>query len=159
MEARYVKTKARKIEYAVKRKIELSLGASISSNEETETQNPEGEIIEQLKEKFKICSKNSEKLQILTILPKSWTWIKIMEEFKVSEYMVRKAKKLVSEKGILTTPNPKFGNTLPATTVNLVKQFYNSDEISRVMPERKILYQSQLMVRGSTCKSVSCYAT
>ena len=41
------------------------------------------EILEQLKEKFVSASK-SEKLQILTIVPKSWSVRKTMEEFQTS---------------------------------------------------------------------------
>src|SRR6267154_676964 len=51
--------------------------------------------------------------------------------------MARKVRKLVKEKGILSTPNQRIGKTLPSTTVNEVRNFYRSDEISRFMPGRK----------------------
>lgn len=47
--------------------------------------------------------------------------------------MARSAKKLVSEKGILSTPNPKPGKTLNENTTQLVVDFYNG----RIMPGRK----------------------
>ena len=97
----------------------------------------DSEIIAQLKEKFKTTTNRSEKIQILTVLPNSWSLCKIMQEFGVSNYMARCAKKLVAEKGILSTPNLKHGRCLPAATENLVKAFYHSDNISRVMPGRK----------------------
>ena len=51
--------------------------------------------------------------------------------------MVRKAKELVKQKGILSTPNPKPGHTLPVETTDLVQSFYESDEVSRTMPGSK----------------------
>ena len=48
--------------------------------------------------------------------------------------MAHKAKDLVKNQGILSNPNPKHGYSLPLTTVNLVKDFYEFDDISHVMP-------------------------
>ena len=59
------------------------------------------EIIQQLKEKFQ---STSERTQILMVLPKSWSIRRIESEFGVSNFMARTAKKLVREKGILSTP-------------------------------------------------------
>ena len=50
-------------------------------------QNDEGEIILQLKEKFQTTTKRSEQLQILTVLPRSWTRKQTQSEFGVSDYM------------------------------------------------------------------------
>ncbi|KAL5457646.1 hypothetical protein EMCRGX_G034929 [Ephydatia muelleri] len=41
---------------------------------------------------------------------------------------------LVAEKGIMSSPNPKSGRTLPAHTEEEITDFYLSDDISRVMP-------------------------
>ena len=62
---------------------------------------------------------------------------RIREEFNASDYMVRTVKKLVSEKGILSNPNQKGGKTLSTDTVDEVKAFYRSDDISRVIPGKK----------------------
>ena len=97
----------------------------------------DGEIIEQLKQKFHSTVKRSEKVQILTILPCSWSIRKIQAEFGVSNYMARKAKELVAEKGVLSTPNPKPGHSLPSETVDLITNFYESDDVSRIMPGKK----------------------
>ena len=51
--------------------------------------------------------------------------------------MVRKAKELVREKGILSTPNPKPGHTLSQQTADLDTSFYESNENSRLMPGKK----------------------
>ena len=71
----------------------------------------ESEIIQQLKEKFQSTSERSTQVQILTVLPKSWSIRRIKSEFGVSNFMARTAKKLVREKGILSTPNPKPSHT------------------------------------------------
>ena len=43
----------------------------------------------------------------------------------------------VNEKGILSSPNPRSGKTLSAEVVNQVRCFYESDDISRIMPGKK----------------------
>ena len=71
-----------------------------------EKQNDESEMLQQLKEKFHSTLQNSAKVQILTILPKSWSIQKIQTEFGVSNFMARKVKQLVKEKGVLSSPDP-----------------------------------------------------
>ena len=66
-------------------------------------------MITQLKQKFHSLTKKSEKVQVLTVLPVSWSIKRIADEFGASNYMARKAKKLVNEQGILSIPNPKAG--------------------------------------------------
>jgi hypothetical protein len=53
-----------------------------------------------LEEKFHRTGRKSEKVNILMVLPKSWSVRKIQQEFSVSNYMVQTAEKLVAEKGI-----------------------------------------------------------
>jgi transposase len=95
------------------------------------------EMVQQLKEKFQSTAKRNEQLQVLTVLPKSWSVKKIQQEFGVSTYMARKSKKLVEEKGILSLPDPVRGPSLLQETVDIVCAFYESDDISRVMPGKK----------------------
>ena len=95
------------------------------------------EMIQQLKEKFQETKKRSEQVQVLTVLPKSWSVKKIQQEFGVSEYLARQSKKLVEERGILSLPGPLYGPSLPSETVETVCTFYESDNISRVMPGKK----------------------
>ena len=80
---------------------------------------------------------NSEKVQVLTVLPKRWSVRKVQSECGASNYMVQKAKQLVKQKGILSTPNPRTGHGLAVETLDVVRRFYESDEVSRVMPGRK----------------------
>ena len=99
--------------------------------------NDESEILQQLKEKFHSTVENSVKVQILTILPKSWSISKIQAEFGASNFMARKAKQLVKEKGVLSSPDPRPGHSIPRETSDLVIAFYEDDSFSRLMPGKK----------------------
>lgn len=94
------------------------------------------EIVSQLREKYPTATR-SEKMQILTVLPKSWSVKRIQEEFNTTNFMARQAKELVKEKGVLAMPDLKRGHALAEQTVHLVHSFYQSHEVSRVMPGRK----------------------
>ena len=128
-QTRYSKQKMDKITAAMKKTV---IGDVQSKNSDDA-----GEMIMQLKEKFETTASRSEKVQLLTVLPKSWSVRKIQSEFGASNYMARKAKQLVREKGILATPNPKSGHPLSPETTDLVTAFYESDEVSRIMPGKK----------------------
>jgi hypothetical protein len=94
-----------------------------------------------LKEKFQdSTTSKSLNVTILTILPKSWSIQKVQEVFPSSSnyYMIRRAKQLVMGQGIMSSPNPKPGKTLNNVTVEVLKSFYNSDEVSRVIPGKKV---------------------
>ena len=91
----------------------------------------DGETIAQLKERF-----STEKVQILTVLPQSWSIRKIQSEFGAPNFTVRKAKAFVAANGILATPNPKPGQSLPLETQDLVN-FYESNSNSRMMAGKK----------------------
>ena len=84
----------------------------------------ESEMLEQLKEKFHATKESSMKIQILTVLPKSWSTRRIEREFGVSHHISRKVKSLVKEKGILSLPDPKPGHSLPQETTDLVVAFF-----------------------------------
>jgi len=52
----------------------------------------------------------------------------------------KKSKELKACKGILVDTTAKIGKTLPMTTIEKVKAFYDSDCNSRIMPGQKILH-------------------
>ncbi|KAL5515128.1 hypothetical protein EMCRGX_G000252 [Ephydatia muelleri] len=108
------------------------------------------EMVQQLKEKFRSATTRSERIKILTVLPKSWSKRKIAKEFGVSRYLARRAKKLVAEKGILSSPNPEGGRALPVEIEEEVHTFFWSDSISRTMPGKKDF----LSVKGADGKRV-----
>ena len=80
---------------------------------------------------------NPEKIQILTLAPNLWSRKFCAEYFDVSEYLVRTARELKKEKGILANPEPKQGKKLSKETVQLIQDFYVDDEYSRQMPGKK----------------------
>ena len=117
----------------------------------------DSEIIQQLKDEFHSTTQKSKRFQILTILPKSWSTKQIETKFGASNYMARKVKNLVAESGILATPNPKLGNQLNSQTVLHIQQFYENDDVSRLIPgkkdcvsvkqgERRVLVQKRLIL-------------
>ena len=51
--------------------------------------------------------------------------------------MARKAKQLVKEKGVLSSPDLRPGHTISQETSDLVIVFYENDGCSRLMPGKK----------------------
>ena len=51
--------------------------------------------------------------------------------------MTRQAKSLVTEKGVLSTPNPQFGKRLHSEIAAKVVDFYHSPDVNRQMPGLK----------------------
>ena len=103
-------------------------------------------------------------MQVLTVLPSRWRSKKIQDEFGVTDFMARAAKKLAKDKGVLSTPNPKPGRSVAETIVEHVKQFYESDGISCQMAGKrdcvamtvngeKVLVQKCLIL----CNLKECY--
>ena len=68
------------------------------------------ELLNHLKELFtkESCTKE-QKMQILTLLPKSWSTSEIMKHFNISRRLIEKARSLLYNKGILSLPSPKRG--------------------------------------------------
>lgn len=57
--------------------------------------------------------------------------------FNVSHRMASKAKQIRKQSGYKSPSKRKTGRNLPDETVRKVKEFYLSDEISRMMPSKK----------------------
>lgn len=90
------------------------------------------EIFQQLQEKYNEHDISpAEKNRILSILPKSWSVAKITGEFPASRYKVEQVKKFVDTRGILFETESKAGKSLDERTVNVIREFYLSDELSR----------------------------
>lgn len=133
----YAASKAKKIQGTLSKKLNLfSPSFEDTSQASTSNSGADSEMIMQFKEKFQNVNKRSEKLRILSSLPKSWSRCKIPKEFDVSQYMAKQAKKLVFEKGIMSIPNKRMP-TFPSETVELIQDFYKSEEVSRIMPGKK----------------------
>jgi hypothetical protein len=136
----YGAKKLSKLTETVKKRMETIAGKEISDSLLKEPSRDVDclEMINQLKEKFKNeNTKRSEQIQILTILPKSWSIRKMASEFNTTRHTASIAKKIVEEKGVLSNPNPKGGKIITQETVNVIKAFYLSEDISRTMPGKK----------------------
>jgi hypothetical protein len=60
-----------------------------------------------------------------------------MEQFSVSENMVREARKLKAERGILAVRRNKQGKKLPEDVKQKLTQFFEDDEFTRMCPGQK----------------------
>ena len=128
----YSEQKVEKITGAIRKKLKIRVKQIQESNENemAKSKIELDEILNQLKEKFHSSVGRAEKLQVLTVLPKSWSTRRISTEFECSDYMARPVKKLMAEKGILSTPNSKPGHAIHNDVVQLVRDFYASAEVS-----------------------------
>lgn len=91
------------------------------------------EMIAQIKDKFsKDGITRNEKLQLLSILPRSWTVQKIMDTFNTSRYLATQAKQSLEGTSKSRT---SFG--LSNVAKEIVVNFYEDDETSRVMPGQR----------------------
>ena len=93
-------------------------------------------LVNSIKEKLTDCSKEK-KVQMLTLVPDDWTIQKTVDFFSVSQHVVKQARKLKKEKGILATPSGYFREGLGKETKDLVISFYERDDISRICPGKK----------------------
>ena len=80
---------------------------------------------------------NSGKVKILTLAPESWSISKTCNEFDVSEYLVKKARKLKDSRGIFAEPEKKKGNVLRDERKLKVLEIFESDKFSRMCPGKK----------------------
>lgn len=98
----------------------------------------DNEMLTQLKDKFKETKDSNERYRILTTLPKSWSTYRIMQEFDVSQYMANQVKVLQQQEGIMSVPKKRISRaSLGEETLMRVRNFYNSDDISRVCPGKR----------------------
>lgn len=86
-------------------------------------------LIEELKEKCKVSNRRT-KVQILTLVPRSWTIKDTTTAFDVSERMVKQARKLKEEHGILAFPANRQGRKLSVEVVQKVYDSFEDDEFS-----------------------------
>ena len=143
----YIKEKVTRATSALKRKFRpLSIAGSISesSDDESNTAKINAEkaekfdsLMNDLKGEFKKGATKSEKIKPLITVSKLVIARKLGEIFGTGRHIAQVAKNIGEEKGILGDSNPKKGNQLPLSTELQVKEFYKSEDISRVMPGKK----------------------
>ena len=74
-----------------------------------------------------------EKVQILTLIPESWTIKYASNYFGVSEYLVRQARELKRSSGILALPEKNTGKVLQQSTIEQVISLYEDNEHLRLL--------------------------
>ncbi|CAH0553841.1 unnamed protein product [Brassicogethes aeneus] len=99
--------------------------------------NPNDVLLNNFKSAFDQTNSKSEKIQVLTTLPLDWPIKMIRREFKVSKIMVQAAKNIRKKLGFASQPDAKKGKNLDNSTLDRVKNFFLSDDVSRVMPGMK----------------------
>ncbi|CAG9788176.1 unnamed protein product [Diatraea saccharalis] len=108
------------------------------STQTDDVKSNDNEILLQLKEKFNDPSTSvSMKTMILTLAPKSWSEKKLADEFRTSRRQAKKAKELVEQNGILSSPNPREGRKLTSEVRDLVTTFYLREDNTRILPGKK----------------------
>ena len=123
-ESKYCKSKFQKVIDAVRTKV---FNIHEQKKEPDYSIHEKCEILQQLQDKFVVTTKKSEKITILTLLSKSWSIRKVLSEFlSATQHMVRTAKNLVKEKGILSSTNRKAGKSSCPETVK-IQEFCLSD--------------------------------
>lgn len=100
----YINIKKQKVSDALERT--LGTPTLISEDPEIMKENSTHfeELISQLKEKFNSTDDRSLRVQILTLLPLTWSRTKIVAEFGATDRMVRMAKELVVKSGVMSSP-------------------------------------------------------
>lgn len=93
------------------------------------------DLLTGLKDKFSSLDRcDPLRLRILTIAPASWSARKIEREFGASRHLAQKAKNLRELGGVLAPTTAKTGNILPKDTAEKIKEFYESDLNSKILP-------------------------
>ncbi|KAJ4444926.1 hypothetical protein ANN_06725 [Periplaneta americana] len=78
-----------------------------------------------------------EKIQLVSVVPRSWSLKKVAEEFEVAECIVRKAK----SRGLYFDITKNTGHPMPENVKTSVVEFYEDDGYSRVFMRELINYQ------------------
>jgi hypothetical protein len=107
--------------------IEQSIPVSVKK---TKTELHDAEVIPHLVQIYNSLADRNKKQQLLSVLPTSWSRSKISSVFGCSFRQADNAKKLKP----LEVPKPKTGKSLSDHTKQIVKMYYERDDISRAFP-------------------------
>jgi hypothetical protein len=97
-------------------------------------------FIAQLKNKFITTENVADRINLLTLVPDHWTMQRTKAEFGATEYMVKQGRQLLKEKGVLGNMESRDKSTklrISQERRDNVIQFYQTDEVSRIMPGKK----------------------
>ncbi|XP_047126478.1 uncharacterized protein LOC124807875 [Hydra vulgaris] len=94
------------------------------------------EIMSLVKEKI-LCSDKRTIVQLLTLAPPSWSILEVQNNFSVTEYQAKMARKIFNKKGLLGISPLYKGKVLHKEIEDSVKLFYDSSDLCRTMPGKK----------------------
>jgi hypothetical protein len=114
------------------------------SSSENDSCNQCGVIIDQLKTKFDNVTTNAEKVRLLTVLPPSWTYTSIINEFGASRRIVHLAKSTALTKGACSEPDQKLKKQFDPDKKQAIARFFQSPEISYVLPGEILLLKLEI---------------
>lgn len=137
---RKISSKSEDVRHKIRNLANLSHQSSSSDATETKEEKFIEKLITAIQLKVSETDSIQEKIKILTVTPDYFTVQEIIDTFEVSEYVARKAKQLVSEKGILSVPDPSHRNESLKISDDIkadVVKFYENDESSRILPGKK----------------------
>lgn len=80
------------------------------------------------------ASTRQQKIMILTTIPVEWSIRETSRTFILSRRIVSSAKMLKEDKDYCAQPDKKKGQAMSLDLIDKVKEFYLSDDVSRVMP-------------------------
>ena len=95
-----------------------------------------------------------DKRKIVQPLSQSWTVNEVAKKFNVTNYLVKKSRNNLREKGFLEMPDKYTGHRLSDNLRSIVWEFYENDEHSRTMPGAKDFVSICVNVQ---CKNVYFY--
>ena len=84
------------------------------------------------------------KHKIITVAPESWRIREIAKECNASDNTTRQAKQLRSTNGVQADPPAKAGRNLPDSIAAKVNEFYQADDISKIMSGRKDTWSTKV---------------
>ena len=118
------------------------------------------QMIELIKEKLTVTNDRREIIQLLSIVPCDLSISKIAEIFNVSEYTAKPSCDLRLQKGILSMLETKQRVGISQETKESVLEFYESEEISRLLSGKKDVVSVRLPDKTRIKKqNVFSYAT
>ena len=143
----YANVKFDKTTRAIKQHISSAIGAS-ATEISLPSEEPSGSVgieqkakdLDQLMEDINgqiAVSTFRRRIQLLTLAPKSWKIRYKADCFDFLCYLVQKAFKLRDDKGICSIPPKKGGKLLPLWVITNIRQFYQGDQNSRLLPGKK----------------------
>ncbi|KAK3928964.1 Protein translocase subunit, partial [Frankliniella fusca] len=123
---------------AAKKKLSRVSSGQTESPGESESLKDLQEIMKKIREAMNNKSlSRAKKMQIISLLPDSWGVKRIQKEFNVSKALIRKAKKLTTEQGLMPDPPLRSGRPVPNETKDKVIEWYEDEENSRMLPGKK----------------------